>query len=752
MSTETSPEGSTKAVTSPPLSSDSSTDSLRLLRLFAQAMSLYFDPIAAENAVQRAEREIPPTESRAARKRLAHAAEAIGIQLLSRKLSIREAFAAVEPASPLALFAVTADGTARWFLLVDAQLGSGRFARLASDTDPSTLSAEAFAHAIGVADADAVVEWQIAQPLTPFSAPSTDAPADRHDEHHGHGLSPTARLWGLILAEKRDVSLVVLYSIGVGVLSLAVPITAMAVVNTAAMATLLQQLVVLCLALFLSLCVAAMLRCVQTVIVEFLQQRVFVRMVADLAYRLPRIELKAYDREHGPELVNRFFEVLTVQKATAVLLLDGIAVVLHMAIGLLLLAFYHHLLLAFAIVLLMGLLFIVFVLGRGALDTAIRESIAKYRVAGWLEEIARHPAAFKLHGGSRFAQLRADARAREYLLARQAHFRILLRQFMFALVLQVAASTALLGLGGFLVILEQLTLGQLVAAEIVVTLVVASFTKLGKQLESYYDLIAAVDKLGHLLELPLERNTGESHQARTKGAAVRVHNLSFTHHSGKRPVLDGVSIEILSGERVAILGPNGAGKSTLVDLLFGSRTPTSGYITIDGADIRDLRLHSLREHVAIVKGIEIFDGSLLENVRMGRDEMSLAEVRQALSAVGLLEDVLELPDGINTRLGTGGTPLSLGQCERLMLARAIAGQPRLLVLDEVLDDMDRDVRNEVMPAILGKEALWTLVVVTHSQEIATLCDRQVILRKAGRTRTNDLLAVAHQGTERKGAN
>ncbi len=741
MSTDESfPEAPAKPITTPS-STGMNNDSLLLLRRFAEALGQSFDPIAAGYAIRRAESEISPTESRAARKRLTRAAEAIGIQLLTRRLSIREAFAAVEPNLPLALFAVTIDGTARWFLLIDYQLGSGRFARLASDAEAPTLNADAFARTIGVADADSVVEWLIAQPTTPFSDSQTDSTSAEHHEHHGHGLSPSRRLWRLILEEKRDVSLVVLYSIGVGVLSLAIPITAMAVVNTAAMATLLQQLIVLCLALFLSLGVAAVLRSVQTVVVEFLQQRIFVRVVAELAYRLPRIELKAYDRQHGPELVNRFFDVLTVQKSTATLLLDGIAVVLQMGIGLLLLAFYHHLLLAFAIILLLGLLFIVSVLGRGALDSAIRESRAKYQVAGWMEEIARHPAAFKLHGGPRFAQERADAHAREYLLARQEHFRILLRQFMFALVLQVAASTALLGLGGFLVIQEQLTLGQLVAAEIVVTLVVASFTKLGKQLESYYDLLAAVDKLGHLLELPLERQTGEAHQARTKGAALRIHNLSFAYLSDRGPVLDGFELAVQPGERLAIVGPNGAGKSTLVDLLFGTRVPNGGHITIDDADLRDLRLESLREHVAIVKGIEIFDGSIVENVRMGRDEMSLAEVRRALTAVALLRDVLDLPDGLNTRLGTGGAPLSLGQSKRLMLARAIAGQPRLLILDEVLDDMNRQVRSEVMPAILGCESLWTLVVVTHSQEVAQLCDRQVILQKTSGTPSNEANSV-----------
>jgi len=346
--------------------------------------------------------------------------------------------------------------------------------------------------------------------------------------------------------------------------------------------------------------------------------------------------------------------------------------------------------------------------------------------------MARHPVAFKLNGGPHFARERADLLARQYLLARQSHFRIILRQFAFALGLQVLASTALLGLGGYLVINGQLTLGQLVAAEIVVALVVASFTKLGKQLESYYDLLAAVDKLGQLTDLPLEREEGAVHRARSQGASIRVHNVSFTYSGGHRTVLDGLNLIIEPGERVALLGPNGAGKSTLVDLLFGLRQPTQGHIEIDGMDLRNLRLVSLREHIAVVKGIEIFEGSILDNVRMGREHLSVVDVRKSLEAVGLLEDVLDLPGGLHTPLGTGGAPLSLGQAERLMLARAIAGGPRLLVVDEVLDDMDHEVRQEVLPAILGPEARWTLLVVTHSQDVARLCGRQVRLTRARR--------------------
>lgn len=712
--------------------SDFLPESLAVLKCLAEGVGMLFDPTKAAQALRQAEADIPPTVPRAARQRVSQAAAALGLQILSRQLSTHEALASVESDVPLAIFAVTPAGTARWNVLVETSGRKGKLARLVDGDSDDWLNADNIARRLGAADADAVVEWLVAQPAAPLADASAQGEFSHADGEARHGPPPFRRLLGLLRPESRDIWMVVIYAVGVGVLSLAVPITAMAVVNTTALATLVQQLLILCLALFVSLGLAAILRVLQAVVVEYLQQRIFVRVVGDLSHRLPRIDVKAFDRQHGPELINRFFDVLTVQKASATLLLDGVTLVLQMGIGLALLAFYHQILLGFDLALIAGLVFIIFVLGRGAVASSIRESRAKYVVAGWMEEMARHPVAFKLNGGPYFARERSDLLARQYLLARQSHFRILLWQFAFALGLQVLASTVLLGMGGYLVINGQMTLGQLVAAQIVVSLVVSSFTKLGKQLEGYYDLLAAMDKLGHLTDLPLEREGGVVHRARSQGASVRVHNVSFNYSQGYRTVLEGLNLTIEPGERVALLGQNGAGKSTLVDLLFGLRTPTQGHVEIDGMDLRDLRLESLREHIAVVKGIEIFEGSILDNVRMGRENLSVADVRQALSAVRLLDDILDLPGGLNTALGTGGAPLSLGQAERLMLARAIAGGPRLLVVDEILDDMDQEVRNEVLPAILGPRACWTLLVVTHSQDVARLCGRQVRLARPRR--------------------
>ncbi len=540
--------------------------------------------------------------------------------------------------------------------------------------------------------------------------------------------TPWQRLRAVLAPERGDLWVVLLYGIAVGVLSLVVPIAAQSLVNTAAFGTLLQPVVVLALVVFGMLVLAGGLRGLQVTVAERLQQRLFARMAIDVAHRLARTRQSAWDEHQGTELVNRFLDVMTIQKATALILLDGFALVLQAVIGMVLLALYSPFLLGFDVLLLAGMAFVIFGLGRGAVRTSVEESYRKYEVVAWLEELARVPVAFHGPHGAALALRRADDVTLAYLEARQSHFRVLLRQVLGSLALQALASALLLGLGGWLVVRQQLTLGQLVAAELVVTPVVSSFAKIGKYLESLYDLLAAVDKVGHLFDLPLEREGGEPLPANTaRPASLRLQDVTLAATGPGRPVLEGVTLEVAAGSRVAVMGRHGAGKSLLTSLALGLRTPQQGAVELDGVDLREARLEEVRSQVALVRGIALFEGTLLDNVRGGREALSLHEVREALAAVRLLEEVAALPEGLQTRLSGGYLPLSTGQAQRLMLARALAGKPRLLVLDEALDSLDADVRTQVLDTVLAPGAPWTVLLTTHVPELAARCERVVRL-------------------------
>lgn len=548
------------------------------------------------------------------------------------------------------------------------------------------------------------------------------------DEPPGHKWTPLSRAWALLRPEAGDIWIICLFALVAGVLAMAVPLAIEALVSTVTFGRMLQPIVILSLMLLAFLSFQAAIRGLQTYVVEIIQRRLFARVVADLGYRLPHTQHEAIDNRSPRELVNRFFDVVTVQKITAQLLLDGISVVLNTLIGMAVLGFYHPWLLGFDVVLLGLIAFCVLVLGRGAVQTSIKESKVKYHIAAWLEDLAGCGLTFRYDGAAEFALERTDRMTHEYLTARRKHFRVLLRQIIFALGLQAVASTVLLGLGGWLVIDGQLTLGQLVAAELIVTVIVGSFAKLGKHMEAYYDLLASVDKLGVLFDLPVEKHDGLLSGLREEAAAVQMFGVSY-HYADGRPALHDVSLQIPCGARVALGGPSGSGKSILLDLLFGLRSPTAGHITIDDCDPRELRPDILRRSVTLVREVEVFEGTVAENIHLERPDVTAGDVRQALELVGLLDDLLALPHGLETELNSTGYPLSPTQQRKLMLARAVAGRPTLLLIDGLLDALPDDDLEEISTRLFDARQPWTVLFVTGRHALSAAATQRVRLQR-----------------------
>ena len=555
-----------------------------------------------------------------------------------------------------------------------------------------------------------------------------------------HGMKPFTRLLGLLKSEWSDIWIIIVFAFVVGLLMLATPIAVERLVNTVAFGRLLQPVFVLALILLTFLAFSAAMRALQTYVAELVQRRLFARVAGDLAFRLPRATTEATDGVYLPELANRFFDIVTVQKVAAQLLLDGLGLVLSAMIGMAVLAFYHPWLLGLDLVMIAAIAFIIVVLGKGAVYSAIKESKHKYYMASWLEDIARCPTAFRTAGGSDLALERTDRLVHEYLEARQKHFRILMRQIIFALGLQAIASTALLGIGGWLVIDGQLTLGQLVAAELIVTVIVGAFAKLGKHMESFYDLLAAVDKLGVLFDLPTERHDGIMEMNAAGPALLQIDGVDHKKQADRSRLHNPLTFTVKPGESGAILGSSGSGKSTLLDLIYGLRSPTAGHVTIDGFDPQDVRADVFRHQVAIVRRAEIFHGTLEENIHLHRAMVTSADVRHALEQVGLYDQVLRLSDGFDTRLNGDGAPLSGTQRDLLCLARAIAGQPRLLLVDGLLDSLADDELNVALNGLLQADRPWTLVIATGRQSIASRCGQVIEVRAVNQS----VAAVADQ--------
>jgi len=649
-------------------------------------------------------------------KLLSRAAEQLGIRAAVTRLSLVQALECAQQG--LRLATPLPDSTGDWLTVTGGAGNRLQVETVAAGRQEALLNE--LSGRLKVADTSVPLSWLIGEhpSASPPSVDGKDHSHSEHDEHHGP--SPLRRLVSLLWPESRDVIVVALFSAVVGILSLATPLAVEALVNTISFGRLFQPLIVMCVILFGFLGFGAALKTLQSYVAELIQERLFVRIVADLAYRLPRVDRRAYDDKHAPELLNRFFDVMTVQKSAALLVLDGLAILLKTLIGMTVLAFYHPLLLAFDVFLLAMMALVIFVLGRGAVRTAIEESKAKYAVAAWLQELAQFVQSFKGEGGPRHALERADALATDYLTARRNHFRILMRQFIFAFGMQALSGSILLGIGGWLVMQGQISLGQLVAAELIVAVIVDTFAKLNKHAESFYDLLAAVDKIGHLLDLPFERLTGNVLPTHERGIALRVQGAGFTYDDGALALHD-VNLHIGSGEMVAISSSSGLAASVFLDLLFGLRQANSGYVCADDVDLRSLNPSSYRGQVALVRHVELFTGTIAENVHLNRDHVDERRVRDVLRAVGLWEDILRLSDGLGTLLQPSGGPLTDCQARRLMLARAMANRPRLLLIDRLLDALSDEMLPGMIAALQNLQPSCTIVIVTGRDEIRGVC-------------------------------
>ncbi len=536
--------------------------------------------------------------------------------------------------------------------------------------------------------------------------------------HHGHE-KPWVLLWRLLAPDRNDLWALVVFSSIAGLLMLSVPVTAQQLVRTVTFATLYQPIIVLSLMLLGLLGFVAALQALQIYVAEIIQRRLFVRVTGQVTRCLTQADAAAWRQFAIPDLTNYFLEVAIVQKVTASLVVDGVAILLTTLISMSVMAFYHPFLLGYDILLLALLAAILFGFGRGGVKTAIQESRTKYGVLSWLEDMARCPAIFRTGGVELLAMQRTDVLCADYLRARRSHFSILMRQIVLVLILQVIATTLLLGLGGFLVLNEQLTLGQLVAAELIVAMIVSSFAKLGKHLEGWYDLLASVDKLSHLLDLPPEPHDGLIGLSRHGPAEFVIREAASQEtESPTDPSLNGELLRVAPGETAVLLNWDLSLTRDLADGLRGLRGVSGPDLIIDGVQIDDIRGDVLRQHVAVASDLEFLPGTIAENVHLSRPRVSESDVCGVCDAIGLTEELRLAGLTLSTQILPTGWPLNVLQHRMLILARALAGRPRFLFIDHLFDLFTEVEFRQLWQRLSHYQPQSTMLVATVREDIA----------------------------------
>ena len=555
--------------------------------------------------------------------------------------------------------------------------------------------------------------------------------SDDSDPQNTINYTPVQRLMRLLSEEKKDISYIYIYAVFIGLISLSLPLGIQAVVSLISGGVFFSSVYVLIGLIIMGVLAGGGLQVMQILLVEFLQRRVFIKAAFEFAFRVPRIKAESLFRHHAPELMNRFFDVLTIQKGLPKLLIDLSAAAIQILFGLLLLSFYHPFFVFFGLSLMAALLLIFYATGSKGLASSIKESKYKYQVVHWLEELARTINSFKLSGNTSLPMRKTDMYGNNYLKYRKSHFGVLMQQYGFIVIFKALVTGGVLIIGTMLIVQREITLGQFVASEVIIILVVSSVEKIIMYMDVVYDVLTAVDKISQVTDLPLERSGGFAlPDFQGRGFDIKVQNLSYKFPDKAEPALENVNIEVRQGESVCIAGRGGAGKTALTNVVSGLLTEFDGVVTINGYSVRDLDLNDLRDRVGKnVSQEDIFQGTILENILLAKPNAKPEDAIWALDKVGALDEVNAMKEGLDSLVISGGKGLSSSLVNKLILARCLAKRPSLLILNDFFGSFSRSERMKLIAMLLEPEHKWTIWIVTNDPLVMGACDKVVVLEK-----------------------
>lgn len=557
----------------------------------------------------------------------------------------------------------------------------------------------------------------------------------------GDGKPPTPfkRLLRLLGTEKKEIFYILFYAIIIGLIGLVIPLGIQTTVELISGGVFFSSVYVLITLVILGVLLSGGLQVVQISLVEFLQRRIFTKASLEFAFRIPRIRMEALHGNYAPELINRFFDVVNIQKGLPKLLIDLSAAAIQILFGLLLISLYHPFFVFFGLVLLLMLTSIFILTGPKGLSSSIEESKYKYKVAHWLEELGRALHSFKLAGSTDLPIRKTDYTVNNYLKNRKTHFRVLVTQFSFIVIFKALITGGLLIMGTLLVVDRQITLGQFVASEIVIILILNAVEKIIMYMDVVYDLLTAVDKVAQVTDLPIEKTGGLDFPfGQTGGFHVRTHELKYRYSASGHQALRGVSLDIKPREIVCITGHGNSGKTTLLNILTGLYSDYEGVVTINGYSMRDLDVTHLRDQLAKnISQEDLFDGTILENITLGRITTTVHDAIYALEQVGLSDAINALPKGLDTPIISGGKGLTKTFIHKLILARCLAKRPQLLVLNDFFTPLAKSDKIELLTCITKPDHPWTTIVLSKDPLIMSACDRVIVLHDGN---------VLHEGT------
>lgn len=541
-------------------------------------------------------------------------------------------------------------------------------------------------------------------------------------------LTPLQRFYNLLKLDKRDIYQIFFYAIFSGLVSLSLPLGIQAIINLIQAGRVSISWIVLVIIVVIGVALVGILSLMQLRITENLQQKIFVRSSFEFGYRLPKIQFEELYNQYPPELANRFFDTLTIQKGTSKLLIDFSTALLQILFGILLLSLYHPFFIFFGI-LLSILLFSIFRFSYyPGLSSSLKESKYKYKVVSWLQEIARNNFSFRKQENFEYALEKNNSLVTEYINYREKHFKIIKRQYTQLIFFKVIITASLLLIGGYLVLNQKMNIGQFVAAEIIILLVLSSIEKIIIGLESLYDVLTSVEKIGQIADLKMEDTSEADADYCFTNISITTENLRFKYPDSTDDILSQISLQIEPSEKIYLDGVNGSGKTTLIRILSGFIQPSSGSFFINDDTYRKIDLSQYRSQIStITQGETPFEGTVLENITLNNPTISNEDIKWAIESVQLGDYIKTLPNGLETKIFPDGRQLSSSNAQKILLARSIVSKPKILFYEDPLDKMDEIAAKEIIDFITNPSNKWTVIVSSKNNYWKKKCTRKITM-------------------------
>ena len=536
------------------------------------------------------------------------------------------------------------------------------------------------------------------------------------------------RLGKILNLEKREISSIYFFAIFSGLVQLSLPLGVQTIIGLLLGTTMVTSIYILIIGVVIGVFMVGWLQISQMRVIEKIQQRLFTRFAFEFATVIPKLKLNQTDDYYLPEKANRFFDTVTVQKGLAKLLLDVPTAGIQIGFGLILLALYHPTFILFGISLVVILWLILRSTSKYGLETSLIESKYKYLVAGWLEEIARIVIPLKYSKTNYINLERTDNYLVGYLKARTKHFGVLLLQYKSLVFFKVAITLTMLSVGSYLVINQQINIGEFIASEIVILTVIGAVEKLIGSLDNVYDVLTGLEKLSNVTELPTESTGSLKLKDSADGLSITLKNVSYSYIK-EQPVLNGVNINIPENSKIWITGNEGSGKSTLLKVMAGCFDDYQGKLLYNDIPFGNYDIKSLRNQISLyLNNNDLFLGTVLENITLRNNETSPQEILELANKLGMEGFLNSFAKGFDTIIDPMGKKLTESTLKKIMMLRTLSGNRKLIILNDPFSGFDENTKHQTLTYLSSLKST-TILLVTNDTELKFAFTHKLNLQK-----------------------